>query len=179
MTSNEPNHPPCQPQAKKYSTRRDFLLQVGLVINAIAGFMVGLPIIGFLFSSLVKTPPKTWFSLGSISQFPEGTMRLSAFQNPYRRVADGETAHLTCWVKRIQGEEFKVFAANCTHLGCPVRLFEESKLFLCPCHGGVFYADGERAAGPPPRGLYQYECKVENGELIIKGGLLPTLANPA
>jgi len=81
--------------------------------------------------------------------------------------------------RRIQGDQFKVFAANCTHLGCPVRWFEESQLFLCPCHGGAFYADGAHAAGPPPRGLYVYEHKVENGELQIKAGNLPTLASPS
>jgi menaquinol-cytochrome c reductase iron-sulfur subunit len=177
MTPNE--QPSSQPEVKKYSTRRDFLLQAGLVINGIAGVMIGVPIIGFVFSALVKTPPRTWFSLGPITQFPEDSTRLTAFENPYRRAVDGDTSHLTCWVKRAQGEEFKIFAANCTHLGCPVRWFEESQLFLCPCHGGAFYADGEHAAGPPPRALYQYEYKVEKGELMIKGGVLPNLANPA
>ncbi len=74
--------------------------------------------------------------------------------------------------------DFQVFAINCTHLGCPVRWFEESKLFMCPCHGGAFYENGDHAAGPPPRGLYEYPFKVENNELFIQGGILPTLANP-
>jgi menaquinol-cytochrome c reductase iron-sulfur subunit len=105
-------------------------------------------------------------------------MRRAVFENPYRREADGQTSRLTCWVHRIAGDQFEVFAANCTHLGCPVRWFEESQLFMCPCHGGVFYANGGYAAGPPPRGLYVYEHKIENGELKIRAGLLPTLANP-
>src|SRR5260370_17966669 len=83
------------------------------------------------------------------------------------------------WVRRVGGCKFRSFPANCTHLGCPVRWFEQSQLFLCPCHGGAFYADGEHAAGPPPRALYEYEYKVENGELMVKGGVLPTLATPA
>jgi Rieske Fe-S protein len=49
---------------------------------------------------------------------------------------------------------FMVLAVNCAHLGCPVEWFQESGLFMCPCHGGVYYANGERASGPPPRGLY-------------------------
>jgi Rieske Fe-S protein len=81
-------------------------------------------------------------------------------------------------VRRITGEEFQVFAIHCTHLGCPVRWFEESKLFMCPCHGGVFYEDGEHAAGPPPRGLYTYQFKVENSELFVAAGVMPTLASP-
>jgi Rieske Fe-S protein len=49
---------------------------------------------------------------------------------------------------------FLVLAVNCAHLGCPVEWFQESGLFMCPCHGGVYYENGERASGPPPRGLY-------------------------
>jgi Rieske Fe-S protein len=59
-----------------------------------------------------------------------------------------------------------------------VRWFEESGLFLCPCHGGAYYEDGGRAAGPPPRGLFQYDYKVEKGQLWVKGGEMPTLSNP-
>ena len=180
MATNESeSHPSVHPEAKSYSTRRDFLLQVGVVLNAIAGLMIGLPIVGFILSSIIKSTPRVWFSLGPVSKFQEGAMRMAVYENPYRREADGQTARLTCWVRRSQGDEFKVFAANCTHLGCPVRWFEESQLFLCPCHGGAFYADGEHAAGPPPRGLYVYEHKVENGELQIKAGVLPNLASPS
>jgi Rieske Fe-S protein len=66
----------------------------------------------------------------------------------------------------MEGQKFQVFAINCAHLGCPVRWFEQSRLFMCPCHGGVYYEDGSRASGPPPRGLYEYNHKVENGELV-------------
>jgi menaquinol-cytochrome c reductase iron-sulfur subunit len=180
MSATEPeNEHPISPETKSYSTRRDFLLQIGVVLNTVAAFMIGIPIVGFIFSSLIRSTPRVWFSLGPVSKFPEGAMRLVAYENPYRSAADGATARLTCWVRRIQGDQFKVFAANCTHLGCPVRWFEESQLFLCPCHGGAFYADGGHAAGPPPRGLYVYEHKVQNGELQINAGVLPTLANPS
>jgi hypothetical protein len=35
-----------------------------------------------------------------------------------------------------------------------------------------------RGARCGPAALYEYEYKVENGELMVKGGILPTLANP-
>jgi menaquinol-cytochrome c reductase iron-sulfur subunit len=173
------DHPPLSPEAKKYSTRRDFLLQVGVLLNTVAAFLIGIPLIGFILSSIIQTPPPTWFSLGPASKFPRGTTRRAVYTNPYRKPADGDTAILTCWVRHSEEDTFQVFAANCTHLGCPVRWFEESQLFLCPCHGGAFYSDGGRAAGPPPRGLYVYEHKLENGELKIKAGVLPNLARPS
>ncbi len=92
---------------------------------------------------------------------------------------DGETDDIPCWVRRVQGETFQVFAINCAHLGCPVRWFPQSGLFMCPCHGGVYYQDGSRASGPPPRGLFEYAYKVENGHLMIEAGQLPTLSTSA
>jgi menaquinol-cytochrome c reductase iron-sulfur subunit len=67
-----------------------------------------------------------------------------------------------------------VFAINCAHLGCPVRWFPQSNLFLCPCHGGAYYQDGSRASGPPERGLFEYHYKVAGGKLLIKAGEMPT-----
>lgn len=50
---------------------------------------------------------------------------------------------------------------------------------MCPCHGGVYYADGSRAAGPPERGLFTYSWKIVAGELHIDAGQMPTLSNTA
>jgi len=119
-----------------------------------------------------------WITLGSLTQFPEGETRLATYRNPFVRPWDGDTGNIPCWVRRISADKFQVFAINCTHLGCPVRWFPQSGLFMCPCHGGAYYADGARASGPPPRGLFQYDYKIEDGELRIKGGQVPTLASP-
>jgi nitrite reductase/ring-hydroxylating ferredoxin subunit len=167
----------CQAgEPKEKSSRRNFLLQVGLALNVIAGAMISLPIIGFALSSFFKKTAMQWVSLGPISNFPEHRTQLATFQSPNTSSWDGVTGHLPCWVRRVEGEEFQIFAINCTHLGCPVRWFQESKLFMCPCHGGAFYQDGSHASGPPPRGLYEYKYKVENGDLMILAGQLPTLA---
>jgi menaquinol-cytochrome c reductase iron-sulfur subunit len=160
-------------------SRRDFLLKLALGLNVVAGAMIAIPLIGYAMSSFVKKLPLKWTSLGTLDKFPEDSTILATYENPYHRKWDGEAAVIPCWVRRIKGEEFTVFAINCTHLGCPVRWFEESKLFMCPCHGGVFYEDGEHAAGPPPRALYRYQSKVEKNELFIAAGVMPTLATPS
>ncbi|WP_180539701.1 ubiquinol-cytochrome c reductase iron-sulfur subunit [Nevskia soli] len=160
-------------------TRRLWLAWVGSGLNAIAGLLFAIPLVGFVFSSFVtRRDPRAWISLGPLENFPEKQTRLATYRNPFTRPWDGQTANIPCWVRHADGNQFQVFAINCTHLGCPVRWFSESGLFMCPCHGGVYYEDGSRAAGPPPRGLYQYDYKVENGQLWVKGGQMPTLANP-
>ena len=81
-------------------------------------------------------------------------------------------------MRHIDSDRFQVFAINCAHLGCPVRWFPESSLFMCPCHGGVYYEDGTRASGPPPRGLFEYPYKIKNDMLWVRGGEVPTLSEP-
>jgi Rieske Fe-S protein len=161
-------------------TRRNLLFNVGVAVNAIAGVLVAIPVIGYVFSAFAhkRIAREAWIGLGDVQKFPAGQTRLTSFRNPFTRPWDGATSEIPCWVRRVEEDKFQVFAVNCTHLGCPVRWFQESKLFMCPCHGGAFYEDGSRAAGPPPRGLFEYSVKVENGQLFIKGGILPTLAEP-
>lgn len=189
MTPEDPKTTPCgcactTEPPKQGSSRRDFMLKLGLGLNVVAGAMISVPILGYALSSFIRPKKLSWVSLGAISQFPEGTTRMAVFQSPGGQPWDGTMTNIPCWVRHIKAddpskkEEFQIFAINCTHLGCPVRWFEESKLFMCPCHGGVFYQDGSHAAGPPPRGLYTYGHKVEDGELKVLAGEIPSLANP-
>lgn len=159
--------------------RRRMLLKLGLLLDGLAGVLVAIPLVGFFFAGFSsKRDQLSWIALGNLNSFPEGRTRLATYRNPFTRPWDGDTADIPCWVRRVQGNQFQVFAINCTHLGCPVRWFQESGLFMCPCHGGVYYEDGSRASGPPPRGLFEYQYKVESGQLWINGGQMPTLANP-
>ncbi|HEX8895061.1 MAG TPA: Rieske (2Fe-2S) protein [Terriglobales bacterium] len=163
-------------------TRRALFTKIGLLLNGIAVSLLAVPIIGYLVSPILGSDRgqyKRWITLGALDEFPEGQTRLATFQNPISRFDDGDTDQIPCWVRRIQGEQFQVFAVNCAHLGCPVRWFPQSGLFMCPCHGGVYYQDGSRASGPPPRGLFQYSYKVETGKLMIETGQLPTLSTSA
>src|ERR1700689_5431139 len=63
-------------------------------------------------------------------------------------------------------------------LGCPVRWFPQSGLFMCPCHGGAYYSDGSRASGPPERGLFEYRYTLKQGNLLVHAGQMPTTGVP-
>ena len=170
--------PPTGAAPAKGVSRRNLLLKIGAGLNGLAGVLIGVPLLGYVLSSFTRKSPNSWISLGPLDHFPQGETRLAVYRNPVSKPWDGDTAEVPCWVRRIEGESFQVFAINCTHLGCPVRWFQESRLFMCPCHGGAFYEDGSHASGPPPRGLFEYQHKVESGELKVLGGHLPTLAEP-
>src|SRR5262245_46294926 len=162
-------------------TRRGLLMKVAILFNGLVGIILAVPIVQYLLSSITRGRANaflSWVPLGNVSEFPEGQTRLATFRNPYVTPTDGKTADTACWVRHIEGNQFQVFAINCMHLGCPVRWFPQSGLFMCPCHGGVDYRDGSRASGPPERGLVEYPWKVEQGQIVIKAGELPTPGAP-
>jgi menaquinol-cytochrome c reductase iron-sulfur subunit len=158
-------------------SRREMFLKLGLFFSSIVGMVLGVPILTYLLSPVIrdrKARDESWLSLGSVDQFPQGETRLSTYRNPGVNAWDGETGNIACWVRRVDDKAFQVFAINCAHLGCPVRWFAQSGLFMCPCHGGAYYADGSRASGPPERGLFEYSYRVDGGTLLIRAGETPT-----
>jgi Rieske Fe-S protein len=158
-------------------TRRGLFTKLGILLNGLVAAAMAVPIGRFVLSSVTRGRAGgylSWVSLGPVSQFPEGETRLATFRNPYVMPTDGKTADTACWVRRVDADRFQVFAVNCAHLGCPVRWFPQSGLFMCPCHGGAYYRDGARASGPPERGLFEHPYKVTNGVIAIQAGELPT-----
>ena len=160
-------------------SRRVFLFKLSVALNAAVGAVLAVPLIGYLLGPAIKKSTGAWIALGPLTQFPIGETRLADFRSPLASFNDGDTANTACWVRRIAAQQFQVFAINCAHLGCPVRWFAQSKLFLCPCHGGAYYEDGSRASGPPERGLFQYRYQIANDSLLIHAGEMPTLATQA
>jgi len=158
-------------------SRRQMFLKIAMLFNGIVGVLLGIPIVRYILSPVTrgrKSGYESWISLGSVEQFPSGQTRLATYRNPVAESWDGETADVPCWVRHTDGDQFQVFAINCAHLGCPVRWFPQSRLFMCPCHGGAYYEDGARASGPPERGLFEYTFKILDGKLQIQAGELPT-----
>ena len=158
------------PRAEPLPVRRTFFRWLSYGLGAVAAAAVGVPFIGFLLGS--RKAPVKWVPLGPLTDFPQGQTRQVLFDNPIRQPWDGIVARTSVYV-RYEGEDkeqtdeakrhkFLVLAVNCAHLGCPVEWFAESGLFMCPCHGGVYYANGERASGPPPRGMYPCVWRVTN-----------------
>jgi Rieske Fe-S protein len=168
-------------------TRRTFFAWLTYGLGAIAAAVVSIPFVGYLLGA--RKAPEEWLSLGPVKDFPKDQTRHVTFDNPIRQPWDGMVAHTGVYVRNEGTDEsetdetkrhkFLVLAVNCAHLGCPVEWFQESGLFMCPCHGGVYYANGERASGPPPRGLYHCVYRVRRidgvAKLEIQAPHFPTL----
>ncbi len=162
-------------------TRRTFLFKLAVGLNAVVGAVLAVPLVGYLLGPATQKDSQegSWIAIGAVSDFKTGETTLVDFLSPVRSLGDGPTAKIPCWVRRISDRQFQVFAINCAHLGCPVRWFAQSRLFLCPCHGGAYYQDGSRAAGPPERGLFEYRYRLTGDRLVIHAGDMPTLATQA
>ena len=158
-------------------SRRAVLMKLGILFNGFIALILAVPVVRYLLSPIAREKKgafDAWIALGNLEQFPSGQTRLATYRNPVVNPWDGDTGDIACWVRNVDGQNFQVFAINCAHLGCPVRWFPQSNLFMCPCHGGVYYQDGSRASGPPERGLFEYRYKIDGGKLLIKAGEMPT-----
>lgn len=116
-------------------TRRALLMKLGIFFNGLIALALAVPIVRYLLSPIVREKKgayDAWVALGNLDQFPSGQTRLATYRNPVVNPWDGDTADIACWVRNVDGQNFQVFAINCAHLGCPVRWFPQSSLFMCP-----------------------------------------------
>jgi Rieske Fe-S protein len=87
---------------------------------------------------------------------PGGRLRVLDGELPVeiRRTADGDVAARSLW---------------CTHMGCEVKWQSDRDIYLCPCHRGVYDAEGRPVSGPPVSALREIELRVRGGEILIGG----------
>jgi menaquinol-cytochrome c reductase iron-sulfur subunit len=169
MNGNNPEPPaPCPEPSPEEITRRRFLERISLGVAGVGAALVTLPLIGFIFAPLFRRTPAVWRSVGAVENFKIGETSAVTFLDSSPLPWSGVTAKTAAWLRRTGEQDFTAFAITCSHLGCPVRWQPSSRLFMCPCHGGVYYEDGTVAAGPPPRPLTRYSVRIQDGQVQIE-----------
>ena len=163
-------------QVEPTVTRRGFLAWVGgLAAGAVT---VALGVLGLtpIVAPMFREQDAGWTPIGSVgsteagqpSLSEAGTVVASSFT---RTVTDAylppEEQKTPVFIRCEGGEQFTVFDARCTHLGCPLSWSSTSRQFLCACHGAIYDERGEVTEGPPPRPLDRYDWKVEDGVLYV------------
>lgn len=160
--------PKILPDWKKvFVSRQEFLKALGLASGGLIGLLVAIPGLGFFLNYFFLPERKGWVKVGPIENFTTGETVNVVFENPGSLPWDGVSARNSAWLRRVSDDTFLAFAINCTHLGCPVRWEAGAKLFLCPCHGGVYDSNGDVAGGPPPRPMHRYPVRIEEGQVEI------------
>jgi menaquinol-cytochrome c reductase iron-sulfur subunit len=154
-------------------SRRRFFEKLSFGLIGLCSAIVGVPLVGFILAPFFRKPPENWVTIGKPDDFELGKTVAVTVTDPSPLPWAGVTAKSGVWLRRVTADSFIAFSANCTHLGCPVRWLPDADLFMCPCHGGVYYSDGKVAAGPPPLPLFRYEVRVANGEVQMKQAIVP------
>ena len=148
-------------------SRRRFLTLMSVAMAGFGASLIAIPVIGVVVAPLLSYPKGTWRPLGKVDGFKIGDTVEVTYLNPGPLPWDGLTSKNAVWLRRDTTTSFVALSIYCQHLGCGVRWNADAQLFFCPCHGGVYYANGAVAAGPPPRPLPQYPVRVRKGQVEV------------
>lgn len=153
--------------------RRRMLARVCFGLGACGAAAVVGPVAGFVVAPLLNDTSRAWRAVGKLASFKVGETVSVTFVDASPLAWAGVTAKSAAWLRRVSETELIAFSVNCAHLGCPVRWLPEARLFMCPCHGGVYYADGSVAAGPPPHALTRYPVRIHEDDVEIHTDAIP------
>jgi menaquinol-cytochrome c reductase iron-sulfur subunit len=153
--------------------RRKFLNWLTLCLGGASVGSVIWAVIAFILAPLEKETRSPWRVVGKVDDFKAGTVTVVKLEDASSLAWAGYAGKTAAYLRRDDNSAFTCFSVNCTHLGCPVRWVATAELFMCPCHGGVYYRDGAVAAGPPPLPLPQYKVRVRNGNVEVLASPVP------
>ena len=118
-------------------SRRSWLASVAMGVGLISSYgMFAVQGLLFLLPQRLKPPTRRLYA-GQIDQFQIGALQ---------GVLDLQGNEIL--VKR-EKQGLRAFNSTCPHLGCRVHWQAERQRFFCPCHNGVFNAEGVAIEGPP------------------------------
>ena len=160
-------------ESEKKITRQKFFVKLSLGLAGLSAAVASIPVISALIAPLLQQPTQKWRTVGKVNDFADGTTSLVTFENADPKPSAVVTANTAAWLRRNDKNDLTGFASNCTHWGCPVLWEKDAHLFIGPCPGGVYYAEGTVAGGPQPFPLTKYQVRVFNNELQIKTAPVP------
>jgi menaquinol-cytochrome c reductase iron-sulfur subunit len=168
MAEVQPTQPPSAVDEPESPERRRFLATLTVATGAGIGAVASLPAIAFLLAPLTRDEKAAYRDVGPVGLYPMGTTTKVVLDDPSALPWAGVAGQQAAWLRHNEDDTFTAFAINCTHLGCPIHWLPDAKLFMCPCHGGVFYEDGTVASAPPQEPLAQHRVRVTNGQVEIE-----------
>jgi quinol---cytochrome c reductase iron-sulfur subunit, bacillus type len=151
-------------------TRRSFLGGLLALGTSAVAALLAIPLARFSLDPLWRTTSEVlWSDVGPAGDFATITAPMKVLvaieqRDGWRKVLSEKPVYV---VKAPDGRP-RVLSAVCPHLGCSVQWNDAKGQFVCPCHSGVFTADGTLVSGPPPRGLDALDVTIEGGRLKVR-----------
>ena len=158
-------------------TRRALMSGGALAAGGIATAAFGLPALGFALGPIAEdTVQDNWRDVGPEADFNEQTYVPKTVTIVPE--VGGEVGKTTIYVRKAIAADkspsdkgaplpYVAVSTRCAHLGCPVHYAQASQRFICPCHGGVYDAQGKVVGGPPVRPLDRFYTRVRNGRVEV------------
>jgi Rieske Fe-S protein len=161
--------------ANKGTSRRRLLGFFTNLLMTVIALLVAVPAFAYFLAPLRRRPGtgdggSAFTDAGPLAGIPIGQWRLVPLDLVTQDGWKKTRVRQAVWVLR-QGEgdrAITVLSSICPHLGCPVNWHPDQSQFVCPCHGGLFTADGRNVGGPPPRPMDPLEFEVRSGRLWLR-----------
>jgi len=150
---------------QRYTDRRGFLKTVVLAGTTLA--MAGIPLAAYFVSPALEKGGGRWVDFGAVADLNDGETAMLSFEYMVKDGWQVLPQRGFVWARRGPGEAVKVMSSTCTHLACNVIWKPERQVFECPCHTGIYDAEGRPISGPPARPLAVLEHKIEDGKLQV------------
>jgi Rieske Fe-S protein len=154
--------------------RRKFM-EIGIYsMSAAIAAASGFTLFGFAIGPSFKAKRAKWVEVEIIGASMDG--------NSFEKVVleyetkDGwanKKTRTLVYVKQSKKGNVIAISAGCTHLGCIVTWDENQKVFKCPCHDGLYDAEGAVLSGPPPAPLFRHPAKIEDGRIYLLTNTVP------
>ena len=149
-------------------SRRKFFTKSLKIISGATAVFASIPLLGFFVSPALRGTEGNWIAIGDVALLKDNEP--SKITYTFRRKDGWMTSEVrkTGFARKQAGDKIAVLNNKCTHLGCAVDWSSTEGHFTCPCHGGIFDADGNVISGPPPKPLAQMEAKIENNTIYVQ-----------
>jgi menaquinol-cytochrome c reductase iron-sulfur subunit len=161
--------PPPETPEVEFPGRRSFLSMLLAVGTAVVGALLAVPLVRYTLHPLLETTTETaWSDIGSVAELEAAKLPVSRVVTVEQRDGWRSTiAQRAVYI--VSGPDgLRVLSPVCPHLGCAIGWREPEQQFLCPCHVGVFSAEGRRLSGPIPRDMDELDSRVQDGVLQVR-----------
>ncbi len=69
-------------------------------------------------------------------------------------------------IRELSGKTV-IFSLICRHKRCTVKWVPRESIFQCPCHEGMYDAQGVVISGPPAAPLRRYQYEIRGDEVFV------------
>jgi menaquinol-cytochrome c reductase iron-sulfur subunit len=157
-----------EPKTDPAESRRSFLKIATNALGGLFALVLGIPAVAYLIDARNRAAAQGDFKpVARLSELPLNQPQQVVIRDVQRDAWTIEPNQVIgrVWLIRRAKDKLEAFSTICPHLGCSINFEEASKLFVCPCHGGIFNENGARqeVAGrvnPPPRGMDKLEWRL-------------------